>query len=221
VELKDDWSLFARMLIVDRSRPGINLKEAIGQHEFTCLPRALFSVSGELLPSTDKSKLMAILEELPNKTGGDQQPEDVTNDTAPLPPRKVTVTDGMAVVQAMGKPPSVNTCSQWADHFTATLDSKCSDYDEVHLVFDRYDLPTSLKEATRERRHGGKPATAYRVADNTPVGKVSAKQFLSSNTTKDELTVYLTKKALRHFEGKPTVVIVPSRQEVLSNSVDV
>ena len=42
---------------------------------------------------------MAILEELPNKTGGDQQPEDVTNDTAPLTPRKVTVIDGMAVVQ--------------------------------------------------------------------------------------------------------------------------
>jgi len=59
-------------------------------------------VSGELLPSTDKSKLMAILEELPNKTGGDQQPEDVT---ASLPPGKVTVIDGMAVVQAMGKPP--------------------------------------------------------------------------------------------------------------------
>ena len=51
---------------------------------------------------------------------------------------------------------------------------------------------------------GGKPATAYHVADNTPVGKVSAKQFLSSNTIKDELTVYLAKKALRHFEGKPT-----------------
>jgi len=96
----------------------------------------------------------------------------------------------MAVVQ----PPWVKTCMQWADHFTATLDSKCSDYDEVHLVFDRYDLPTSLKEATRERRHGGKPATAYHVADNTAVGKVSAKQFLASTTTKDELTVYLAKK---------------------------
>ena len=98
VELKDDRSLFARMLIVARSCPEINLKEGIGQHEFTSLPRALFTVSGELLPSTDKSKLMAILEELPNKIGGDQQPENVTSETAPLPRRKVTVIDGMAVV---------------------------------------------------------------------------------------------------------------------------
>ena len=53
VELKDDRSLFARMLIVARSRPEMNLKESIGQHEFTSLSRALFTVSGELLPCTD------------------------------------------------------------------------------------------------------------------------------------------------------------------------
>ena len=101
VELKDDRSLFARMLIVARSRPDINLRECIGQHEFTSLPRTLFTVSGELLPCTDRSTLMAILEELPNKTGGYLQPEDVTNDGTPLPPKKVTVIDGMAVVLAM------------------------------------------------------------------------------------------------------------------------
>jgi hypothetical protein len=222
VELKDDRSLFARMLIVARSRPEINLKEAIGHHEFTSLPRALFAMSGALLPCTDKSKLMAILEELPKKTSeGDQQPEDVTPDSAPLPPKKVTVIDGMAVVQAMGKPPWVKTCAQWADHFTGILDSKAKDYDEVHLVFDRYDLPTSLKEATRERRQGGKPATAYHVEDSTPVGKVTAKQFLSSTSTKDELTVYLAKKAVVHFEGTSKVFIVTSRQDALSNCIDV
>jgi len=208
VEIKDNRSLFARMLIVARSRPEINLQECIGQHEFTSLPRALFKVSGELLPCTDKSSLMAILEELPNKTGDDMQPEDTTNEGTLLPPKKVvSVIDGMAVVQAMGKPSWIKTCAQWADHFTAILDSKCSDYDEVHLVFDRYDLRTSLKESTHERRQSGKPVITYHVADNTPVGKVSAKQFLSSTTTKDELTVYLAKKDLHHFQGKSTVFI--------------
>jgi len=127
----------------------------------------------------------------------------------------------MAVVQAMGKPPWVKTCAQWAGYFTATLDSKCSDSDEVRLVLDRYDLPTSLKEATGHRRQGDKPATAYRVTDNIPISKMSAKQFLSSTTTKDELTVYLAKKALHHFEGKPKDLIVTSRQETLSHSMDV
>jgi len=62
---------------------------------------------------------------------------------------------------------------------------------------------------------------AYHVADNTPVGKVSAKQFLSSTTTKDELTVYLAKKVLHHFQGKSAVFIVTARQDVLSNNIDV
>jgi len=58
----------------------------------------------------------------------------------------VTVIDGMVVVQAMVKAPWVKTCAQWADHFIAMLDSKCSVYDEfLHLVCDRYDFRTSLR----------------------------------------------------------------------------
>ena len=228
VEMKDDRSLFARMLIVARSRPEVNLKEAIGQHEFTSLPRALFAIDGTLLPGTDKSKLMGILEELPNQktTEADHQPEIVpedgeqAEDIAEVLPKKVTIIDGMAVVQAMGKPPSIKTCAQWADHFTAVLESKAKDYDEIHLVFDRYDLPTSLKEATRERRQGTRPVTAYHVEDNTPLGKVSAKQFLSSTTTKDELTVYLAQKALHHYAGSSKIFYVTAREEVFSNSMD-
>ena len=67
VELKDDQSLFACMLIVARSRSEINLKEA------TPKPPALFTMTGDFLPCTDKSKLLTILEELPNqkRTGDD------------------------------------------------------------------------------------------------------------------------------------------------------
>ena len=121
VELKDDRLLFACMLIVACSRPEMNLKESIGQLEFTSFPQALLTLSGELLPCTDKSKLMAVLEDLQNKIGVDLQPEDVTKDIVPLTPRKATVIDGMTIVQAMGKPPWVITCAQWADHFIATL----------------------------------------------------------------------------------------------------
>ena len=71
---------------------------------------------------------MAVIEDLPNKVIVDLQPED---DIIPLTPRNATVIDGMAIVQAMGKPP----CAQLADHFIATLDSKCREYDEIHLVF--------------------------------------------------------------------------------------
>ena len=82
VEMKDDRSLFARMLIVARSGPEVNLKKAISQHEFTSLPLALFAIDVTLLPSTEKSKLMAILEELLNQetTTSGQQTEVATED---------------------------------------------------------------------------------------------------------------------------------------------
>lgn len=96
VELKDDQSLFACMLIVARSRSEINLKEAIGQHEFTPKPPALFTMTGDFLPCTDKSKLLTILEELPNqkRTGDDfgdtdQQPKNTTIKSCPLPTKNV------------------------------------------------------------------------------------------------------------------------------------
>ena len=59
------------------------------------------------------------------------------------------------------------------------------------------------------------------MKDSTPVGKVSAKQFLSNTSTKDELTVYLVNKALHHNEGTLMMFIVTSRQDVFSNCIDV
>ena len=76
VEFKEDRSVFARMLLAARSRPVINLKASIGQHEFTSLPQALFAASSELLPWMDKSKLMNILEELPAKMMNADQAHD-------------------------------------------------------------------------------------------------------------------------------------------------
>ncbi len=140
---------------------------------------------------------MHILESLPKK-GSDERVAEQASVVADddVLSHKVTVIDGMAVVQSMGKPTWVKTCAQWADHFLATLDSKANDYDEVHLVFDRYDVPNSLKQATRERRLAGNLPITYHVSDNTPLAKVTAKQFLACASTKDELTVYLAQKAL-------------------------
>jgi hypothetical protein len=59
------------------------------------------------------------------------------------------------------------------------------------------------------------------VEDSTPIGKVSAKQFLSCTCTKDELTVYLAQKSLHHFQSTSKALIVNSRQNVFSHHVDV
>ena len=65
VELQEDRSLFARMMVVCKSRPEINLKEAIGQYEFSVVPRSLFAADGTMHHCSMKSSLMTIIEKLP------------------------------------------------------------------------------------------------------------------------------------------------------------
>ena len=46
VELKEDRSLFARMLKVCKSRSEVNLMESIGKHEFPVVPRSVLAADG-------------------------------------------------------------------------------------------------------------------------------------------------------------------------------
>ena len=46
-------------------RPQIDIKEAVGTHEFTVAPRSMFSVDRSMLHCSLKSSLMCILEKLP------------------------------------------------------------------------------------------------------------------------------------------------------------
>jgi len=64
VELREDRSLFARMMMVCKSRPEINIKETVGQYEFSLVPSSLFAADGSMLHCSSKSALLAILEKL-------------------------------------------------------------------------------------------------------------------------------------------------------------
>ena len=112
IELRDERALFAGCLIVARSRPEIDVKEALGEYEFSSFPRSLFSSDGKLLPTRDKSKLMAALETLAGE--GDCQYQ--ADQDEPLHPtqhephddkeraKRCAVIDGMTIVQEMAKP---------------------------------------------------------------------------------------------------------------------
>lgn len=51
---------------------------------------------------------------------------------------KLSIVDGMVEVQALEKPDWIKTCSDIADHFTATIFDKYRDADEIRLIFDRF-----------------------------------------------------------------------------------
>lgn len=203
VELTEDRNLFARLMMVAKNRPEIDIKEAIKQYEFSVVPRSLFANDGTMLHYSMESALMSILVE----TGvslelPDASENDNSNIASSAPPTMtVVVVDGMAELQSLDKLKCLgNNCEQLAKHFNDCLCHKYRESDEVRLVFDRYDLPSSLKTATRIQRQGTTDPVYYRITDMTQIAKVNMKRLLSHTNTKMDLTVYLAQKSMEYAE---------------------
>ena len=187
-------------MMVCQSRPEINLQEAIGTYELSLMPRSLFAADGEMLHCLTKSTLMTLIE---------KEAIDSSNVLSDLRVRKkVVIADGMAEVQSLDKPPVITSCAHLAEHFTEKVLQKYYESDELHLVFDRYDVPFSLKSATRVRRQGDQQPIYYPVTDSTHIAKVPMKRLLSHERTKVELTEYLSAKMIQRSEcmGKNVIV---------------
>ena len=54
----------ARFIATARKRPQLELDECLGNYEFCIVPTSLFSVYGQPLVCSDKSKLLHLIEEL-------------------------------------------------------------------------------------------------------------------------------------------------------------
>ena len=217
VELKEDRSLFAHMMMVTRSRPEIDIEEAIGKYEFTVVPRSLFASDGSMLHCSSKSVLMGILEKLNSSlittySPPQEHPPSDTPTHSGLPSttsrKKIAIVDGMAEVQSLVKPPGIATCDELAEHFVNRLFNKYNGSDEIRLVFDRYDLPMSLKTATRVQRQGTNEPVYYHITDSTHIAKVNMKRLLSHTKTKQELTVYLARKCFEFAQGNERCFVV-------------
>ena len=195
MELKEDRSLFARLLLASKSPPEINLEDAVGRHELSVVPRSMISADGEMLHCHTKSNLMVIPESLPDNNanlesdhGGELSMETSQEmDHA----SRIAVVDGMAEVQSMGKPDRVLNCSQLADHVSWTSTAqwmKCGSFSTDMMC-------------NRNRRLGSQ------TADSTNIAKISLR-LLSHGDTKKELTGYLADKMLQqaHALGQSVVV---------------
>lgn len=91
VELQEDRCLFARMMMVCKSRPEINIAKAVGVYEFSLVPKSLFQSDGSMLHCSMKSVLINAIEKQVN-------PENSTTEcrAAPSMQGKVSIVNGMA-----------------------------------------------------------------------------------------------------------------------------
>ncbi|KAK3741259.1 hypothetical protein QZH41_019956, partial [Actinostola sp. cb2023] len=125
IELKEDCSLFARMSLVAKSRPEIDIKEAVGEFEFNVVPKSMFAPDGSMLHCSCKSALMAILEKLDGtRTGSNTEEHEIPPPERTATRMKVSLVDGMAEVQALDKPSWVKNCLQLAEHFSTRIFAK-------------------------------------------------------------------------------------------------
>ena len=64
IELKETKDLFGRLMILSQSNREIDQKQAISNFDFTLTPRSLFTTDGEILPCTEKSKLIQAVDDI-------------------------------------------------------------------------------------------------------------------------------------------------------------
>ena len=98
IELREDRGLLTRFLLIQQKRPEImNLEEAIGEYEFSAVPRSLFSSDGTLLLPSDKYELMKQTENI--AVANPQNMDEYQ--TTPESTYRADVKDAMVQVQAM------------------------------------------------------------------------------------------------------------------------
>ena len=206
--LKATTSLFARLLVIARSsRESVDLEEVIGMNEFAYTNKVLMAPDGSIHPSTDKSIVIKLLEDLvvneTCQTSAQSTEREEGSETC-------LVVEGMGVVQELMAVQNGKTCKELATSYIALIDSKARGYCQVRVIFDNYTKEASMKEQTRERRKGKARVTkSYIVQDST--GIKDKKTFLASSSTKDSLTLYLSHQLIRYSAVK---VMTATRQEV-------
>ena len=106
------------------------------------------------------------------------------------------------------------SCKELAQHFKSSLETTSEEHAIVHVVLDRYNVSTSLKEKTRERRRGHLTSGIdYSCSGITPI-RSSLKTFLASSKTKGSLTEYVATKIIDHFKTAGNFVIVSAQKGV-------
>ena len=90
--------------------------------------------------------------------------------------------------------------------------------DEIRGIFDRY-VDKSLKHTWNRRTHGVS-VQLYRVLEETQIGHLDTKQYLSSIETKNELSAYLSHKLASAMTSRSIDYVTVYSQSCLTNMQD-
>ena len=119
--------------MASRSRPEIDLPNIFGNYEFSVVPLSLFARDGSLYYGKDESVIAKELREF--------EPEEIGTQEEDSESRNVIIIDAMAIVNEIDiKSESIENCAEFASILCKRVKNKASKFDEVRIIFDRYDV---------------------------------------------------------------------------------
>lgn len=137
VELKENRSLFARIVIAAHAGPEIDLEEVVGKYEFSRVSHAVFASDGIPLSCQNKSKLVVLVEQAEPVRADEhieRQPDDSELDQS-IATQKAVIMDEMAILHETPFQHGPNTtCKHLAEQFIQLIEKKIVRYDIVHLI---------------------------------------------------------------------------------------
>lgn len=139
LEIKEDRSLFTRILIATRMRPEIDLKKIICNYELASVPRSMFNSHGELHFCSKKSELLGLLEKYSSENDEVSNSPDNFSEGV-----HVAVVDAMADLQGLSTD-NLTTCGDLATKFCNKLFDKYKDYTELYILYLIHTIKSLLK----------------------------------------------------------------------------
>ena len=131
-------------MVASRRRPDIDLPNIFGSYGFSVVPLWLFATDGSLYYGKDKSVIAKELREI--------EPEEIETQEEDSESRNVIIIDAMAIVNKIDiKSESIENCAEFASIFCKRVKNKAYKFDEIRIIFDRYDVK-SVKANARAGR---------------------------------------------------------------------
>ena len=114
--------------------------------------------------------------------------------------------DGMALVAAVGKPADAQTFGDYADRFQNAVLVAGLRYQQIHVLFDRYEK-SSIKAGTRERRTRTiRPVRRVIENKNVPLPN-SWSNFLALPENKANLAKFLSEHLIANAPQEKVIVV--------------
>ena len=203
------------------SNRDVNYKQAVDTYEFTVMPKSLFAPNGEVLPCSDKSKLIHALDKLstPELTEAREQLEEdhkMTDSDFDNLIWKIAVADGMVLQKLTKKPAAVVTVKDFSVCFNDKLVNLTRDFNEIIPVFDTYKA-YSLKNRTRQKRQQGRDPAQHEVKDETTIKHIMMSHFSSHERIKADITEYFAQETLDFNEDLSKLIITSATGHTRSN----